>query len=181
MSQNDAGCHISRDTSGEPSHPTLDISNKDDGREELQQRQGPGEEEVQREHDGNGCGDNDSHDGDNDKDCDDSEGPRPAKRRRPSPSNSTCKRRLQRPHYSRSRSPSNVDGGQTTLVQTQFKRLSPLRCNYRHQSQRNPTRSSVGEEEPTSNIGAEYREWPCMGSLNAHRLEMRYATVWSLA
>ena len=60
-SQDNAGCHISRDRSREPSRPTLDVLDKDDEKETQEQHQKVGQEQ-QRERSSNSGGDGDGGD-----------------------------------------------------------------------------------------------------------------------
>jgi hypothetical protein len=162
VGQYDASCLISRNALRELRHSTIDILADDDKRDTQQQQQQEAEQEEQGEHGHNSSGNGDSNNN-NDQDSDESEGPRPAKRRRLSRSKHICKRRLR---------------------QRQDSCSAPVQAPEcaSSQSQRSSTRSSPGDEEPTSNTRAEYQEWPMHGFFKRTTIgdEIRYGMEFSL-
>jgi hypothetical protein len=131
------------------------------------------------------------HDHRDDQDGNNSEAPRPAKRRRlsPSSSNLTRRQRLQRPHVNdptSKRTPKHhfqrPCERNTTPVQTQLEQSSSISNSDCRQSNVAPAPTSTGNQEPTSNTRAEYREWPIHGVFKRVIVgdEVRYGIEFSL-
>jgi hypothetical protein len=68
------------------------------------------------------------------------------------------------------------------LDHSQHKRLLSVGSSNHRYSERSTTRSSLGHKESTSNIGAEYHEWPMHGCLKRMVIgnETRYGMEFSL-
>jgi hypothetical protein len=115
-------------------------------------------------------GDNEDDDDDynNDQVGDNDEGLRLAKRRQLSsphdgpPLKRNRKVHFQLPHNGLLRSPPNPDRSRAASVPARLKRPASLRCDNQPESRKSSS-SPTGDEEPTSNAGAAYQEWPMRG------------------
>src|SRR5438045_1171648 len=86
------------------------------------------------------------------------------------------------PHDSRLRSLLDLDKSRRASVPTRLRRSSPSRYDYQQESRKSPSHSRTGDEEPTSDVTAEYQEWPMRGVLKRVivRDEIRYGMEFSI-
>lgn len=143
-------------------------------------------DKPEQSEDGNDDQDNNDQDDngqDNAMQSHNNEGSRPAKRRRLDPaSDCNYKRRIQPTRECRLKDVLWPERAYTLLDQSQHKRLSSVGSSNHRYSKRNTTRSSSRHKKPTSNICAEYHEWPMHGCLKRMVIgnETRYGMEFSL-
>ena len=135
-------------------------------------------------------GDNEDDDDDynNDQVGDNDEGLRLAKRRQLSsphdgpPLKRNRKVHFQLPHNGLLRSPPNPDRSRAASVPARLKRPASSRCDNQPESRKSSSPSPTGDEEPTSNAGAAYQEWPMRGFFKLITIgnEVHYGMEFSL-
>jgi hypothetical protein len=130
-----------------------------------------------------GNDDQDDNGQDNDMQSHKNEESQPAKRRRLDPAlDCNYKRRIQPTRECRLKDVPWPERAYTLLDNSQHKRPSSVRSSNHRYSKRSATCSSLRRKEPTSNIGAEYYEWPMHGYLKRIVIgnEIRYGMEFSL-
>jgi hypothetical protein len=135
-------------------------------------------------------GDNEDDDNDhnNDQISDNDEGLRLAKRRQLSsphdgpPLKQNRKVHFQLPHNGLLRSSLNPDRSRAASVPARLERHASSRCNNQPESRKSSSPSPTGDEEPTSNAGAAYQEWPMRGFFKLITIgnEVRYAMEFNV-
>jgi hypothetical protein len=93
-----------------------------------------------------------------------------------------CEVHSQPPHNGLLRSPPNPDRSCTVSVPARLERPASLRFDNQPESRKNSSPSPTGDEEPTSNAGAAYQEWPMRGFFKLITIgnEVRYGMEFSL-
>jgi hypothetical protein len=149
-------------------------------------------EEAEEKGNSSGAADGDNEDDDddynNDQVGDNNEGLQLAKRRQlSSPHDGPPLKRnrevhLQLPHNGLLRSPPNPDRSRAASVPAWLERPASSRCNNQPESQKSSSPSPMGDEEPTSNTGAAYQEWPMRGFFKLITIgnKIRYGMEFSL-
>jgi hypothetical protein len=148
------------------------------------------EEAEEKGNSSGAAGDNKDDDDDynNDQVGDNDKGLRLAKRRQLSsphdgpPLKRNCKVHLQLPHNGLLRSPPNPNRSRAASVPARLERPASSRCDNQPESRKSSSPSPTGDEEPTSNAGAAYQEWPMCGFFKLITIgnEVRYGMEFSL-